>query len=45
MLGGWELTWTQTLQSGQPFTVKYTDSPNRYLTGARPNILTTMRRR
>ena len=45
VLGGWELTWTQTLQSGQPFTVTYAGSPNRYLpiptTAARPNILTT----
>jgi hypothetical protein len=41
--GGWELTWTQTLQSGLPFTVGFSNSPNRYLpTGAqRPNILTT----
>jgi hypothetical protein len=41
--GGWELTWTQTLQSGLPFTVGYAGSPNRYLpTGAqRPNIVTT----
>jgi hypothetical protein len=42
VLGGWELTWTQTFQSGQPFTVTYSGSPNRYLPGnARPNILTT----
>jgi hypothetical protein len=42
VLGGWELTWTQTLQSGLPFTVGYAGSPNRYLPGeARPNILTT----
>ena len=42
VLGGWELTWTQTLQSGQPFTVNFSNSPNRYLPGeSRPNILTT----
>lgn len=40
--GGWELTWTQTFQSGQPFTVGFGGSPNRYLNGeARPNILTS----
>lgn len=42
-LGGWELTWSQTLQSGQPFTVGFAGSPNRYLPGeSRPNILTTV---
>jgi len=43
-LGGWELTWTQTFQSGQPFTVSFANSPNRYLPGgeSRPNILTTV---
>jgi hypothetical protein len=43
VLGGWELTWTQTLQSGLPFTVGMGGSPNRYLpTGTqRPNIVTT----
>lgn len=42
-LGGWELTWTQTLQAGLPLTVGYSGSPNRYLpTGAqRPNILSS----
>ena len=42
-VGGWELTGTQTLQAGVPFTVGYSNSPNRYLpTGAqRPDILTT----
>jgi len=40
--GGWELTWTQTFQSGQPFTVGFGGSPNQYLAGeSRPNILTT----
>jgi hypothetical protein len=42
-LGGWELTWTQTLQSGQPFTVNFSGNSNRYLPGeSRPNILTTV---
>src|SRR5207244_4282807 len=41
--GGWELTWTQTLQSGQPFTVSFANSPNRYLPGSsRPNIIGTV---
>ena len=42
-IGGWELTGTQTMQAGVPFTVGFANSPNRYLpTGAqRPNILTT----
>ena len=39
VLGGWEIVWTQTLQSGQPFTVGFAGSPNRYLPniGSRPN--------
>ena len=43
VVGGWELTWTQSFLSGQPFTVGYANSPNKYLpTGAqRPNIVTT----
>jgi hypothetical protein len=41
VLGGWEFAGTQTFQSGQPFTVSFSGSPNRYLPGAsRPNILT-----
>jgi hypothetical protein len=40
--GGWQLTWTQTLQSGPPFNVSFAGSPNRYLPGeSRPNIVTT----
>jgi hypothetical protein len=43
VLGGWQLTWTQTLQSGQPFTVSYSGSPNRSLPGeSRPNIIGTV---
>jgi hypothetical protein len=43
VFGGWELTWTQTLQSGLPFTVGMSGSPNRYLPvpGQRPDIITT----
>jgi hypothetical protein len=43
ILGGWMLAWTQTLQSGQPFSVTFSGSPNRYLPGAsRPNAVTTV---
>jgi len=43
VLGGWELTETQTFQSGTPFTVSFTGSPYQYLPGnSRPNIVTTM---
>jgi len=39
-IGGWELTMTQTLQSGPPFTVGMGGSPNRYLAGEqRPNMV------
>src|SRR5688572_12083279 len=42
-IGGWELTWTQTFQSGQPFTMGHGGSPNRYLPGeGRPNMTTTV---
>lgn len=42
VFGGWQLTWTQTLQSGAPFNVSFAGSPNRYLPGeSRPNIVTT----
>jgi len=43
VLGGWELTWTQTQQTGQPFTVNFAGASNRYLPGeARPNMTTTV---
>ncbi|HYW47374.1 MAG TPA: TonB-dependent receptor [Bryobacteraceae bacterium] len=43
VLGGWELTETQTLQSGTPFTVSFSGSPYQYLPGSsRPNIVTTI---
>jgi hypothetical protein len=42
LLGGWQLTATQTFQSGPPFTVGFGGSPNRYLPGeSRPNIVTS----
>ncbi|HEU0122407.1 MAG TPA: TonB-dependent receptor [Bryobacteraceae bacterium] len=42
VFGGWQLTWTQTMQSGPPFNVSFAGSPNRYLPGeTRPNIVTT----
>ena len=39
LLGGWELVWTQTFQSGTPFTVTFAGSPSNYLPGVgnRPN--------
>ena len=37
-LGGWEIAWTQTLQSGPPFSITFADSPFNYLPGTRrPN--------
>lgn len=40
LFGGWELAWTQTFQSGPPFTVTFAGSPNVYLPGQlRPNLL------
>ncbi|MCC6860099.1 MAG: TonB-dependent receptor [Bryobacterales bacterium] len=39
VLGGWQLTWSNTWQSGYRNTVGFGGSPNRYLPGAaRPNI-------
>ncbi|MBL8231084.1 MAG: TonB-dependent receptor [Bryobacterales bacterium] len=38
--GGWDLAYTQTFQSGPPFTVSFAGSPNLYLPGAtRPNLV------
>ncbi len=43
VLGGWGITWVQTFQSGMPFSVSYSGSPNRYLPGgSRPNTLTSV---
>ena len=40
VLGGWDLAYTQTFQSGPPFTVGFAGSPNRYLPGnSRPNLV------
>jgi hypothetical protein len=34
VLGGWEMVYSQTIQTGPPFTVTFAGSPNRYLPGA-----------
>lgn len=34
LLGGWDLAWTQTFQSGPPITVTFAGSPFNYLPGA-----------
>jgi hypothetical protein len=40
VLGGWNLAWTQTFQSGPPFTVSFAGSPFNYLPGAtRPDLV------
>ncbi len=41
LLGGWEVVWIQTFQTGQPFTVGFAGSPSNYLPGIgnRPNQL------
>jgi len=42
-LGGWDFTWTETLESGLPTTATFAGSPFRYLPGAsRPNALVPM---
>jgi len=33
ILGGWEIVWIQTFQTGPPFTVGFAGSPYRYLPG------------
>ncbi|MCZ2079970.1 MAG: TonB-dependent receptor [Bryobacteraceae bacterium] len=42
-LGGWNLSWIQTFQSGTPITFTVAGSPNRYLptVGVRPNLTGT----
>ncbi|MCC6392308.1 MAG: TonB-dependent receptor [Bryobacterales bacterium] len=39
LLGGWEIVWIQTFQTGPPFTVSFANSPYQYLPGVgnRPN--------
>jgi hypothetical protein len=39
VLGGWELSWSQTCDSGRPTTIGFSNSPYRYLTGTRINAL------
>jgi hypothetical protein len=40
LFGGWDFAYTQTFQSGPPFTVTFAGSPNFYLPGqARPHLL------
>ena len=40
LLGGWDLAYTQTFQSGPPITVGFGGSPFNYLPGAqRPNLV------
>lgn len=40
VLGGWELAWIQTFQSGPPFSVSFSGSPYNYLPGVlRPNLV------
>ena len=40
ILGGWDFAYTQTFQSGPPFTVGFAGSPNIYLPGnSRPNLV------
>lgn len=34
VIGGWELVYSQTFQTGPPFTVGFAGSPNRYLPGS-----------
>jgi len=43
LLGGWEVTWPLTFQSGPPTTVTFAGSPYKYLPGvSRPNALVPM---
>jgi hypothetical protein len=40
VLGGWDIAYTQTLQSGPPITIGFAGSPFNYLPGAaRPNLV------
>lgn len=42
VFGGWQLNWSDTLQSGLPFSVTYAGSANLYLPGggvSRPDVL------
>jgi hypothetical protein len=41
VVGGWDVTWVQSAESGLPSTITYSGSPNRYLPqgSSRPNAL------
>ena len=40
VFGGWQLTWSDTIQSGRVFGVSFSGSPNKYLPGlSRPDIV------
>ncbi len=45
LLGGWELSWIQTLESGNPLTFSFANSPNNYYPtfagSRRPDLVTT----
>ena len=34
IIGGWDIAWMQTFQSGPPMTMSFAGSPNRYLPGS-----------
>lgn len=40
VLGGWDVTWIQSMQSGPPMTVTFAGSPYRYLPGSSRPIQT-----
>ena len=42
VLGGWNISLNQTIDSGYPFSVGFSGSPNKYLTGTRVNPLTSV---
>jgi len=42
ILGGWALSFNETLDSGLPFSVGFSNSPNKYLTGTRVVPLTSV---
>jgi hypothetical protein len=42
IVGGWDISFNQTVDTGMPFGVSFSNSPYKYLTpGNTPNILTT----
>ncbi len=43
LLGGWDITWTQSFESGLPASVTFSGGPYKYLPGSsRPNALVPM---